>query len=110
MSDIRALAARLHALAAAEAERDALRAGYDAQAHAYADCIEQLQAMAAERDALRALLTRARRHVEQDAQMMADLTRHSPLDPESQAAHDATEYESERLLPLIDAALRGEAE
>jgi len=65
-------------------------------------------AVEAVRDALRSLLTRARRYVEQDAQMMADLSRHSPLDPESQAVHDATEYESERLLPLIDAALAKE--
>lgn len=38
----------------AEAERDALRLHYDAQGHAHADCIEQLQTMTAERDALRA--------------------------------------------------------
>ncbi len=41
-----------------------------------------------------------------DAQMMADITRHAPLDPESQAKHDSTEYASEHLVrtipPLIE--------
>ena len=47
--------------------------------------------------------------VQYDAQMMADITRHAPLDPESQAKHDSTEYESERLvrqIPEVIAALR----
>ena len=65
------------------------------------ECIKLQQ----ERDSLRALLRGARKFVELDARMMDALTRHSPLDAESQAAHDSTEYESERLLPLIDAAL-----
>ena len=60
---------------------------------------------AGEGDDLRDLLRRCRRYVEADVQMMADISRHSPLDPASQATHDATEYESEKLLPLIDAAL-----
>jgi hypothetical protein len=37
--------------------------------------------------------------------MMADISRHAPLDAESQATHDSTEYASERLIKLIDAAL-----
>lgn len=47
---------------------------------------------------LRALLRRCRPFVEADAQMMADLSRHAPFDPATQAQHDATEYESERLV------------
>jgi hypothetical protein len=35
--------------------------------------------------------------------MMADITRFSPLEAASQALHDSTETESEKLLPLIDA-------
>ena len=37
--------------------------------------------------------------------MMADITRHAPLDAQSQAKHDSTEYESERLAREIPAAL-----
>jgi hypothetical protein len=58
-----------------------------------------------ERDAAMALLRRSRRYVEQDAQMMDDISRHAPLDADSQATHDATEYESERLMREIDALL-----
>ena len=47
---------------------------------------------------LRALLRRCRPFVEADAQMMADLSRHAPFDQTTQAQHDATEYESERLV------------
>lgn len=39
--------------------------------------------------------------IQYDAQMMADITRHAPLDPESQAKHDSTEYTSERLVRTI---------
>ena len=49
--------------------------------------------------------------IQYDAQMMADITRHAPLDPESQAKHDSTEYESERLIrtiPQLIDALRAE--
>ncbi len=56
-----------------------------------------LQAVAAERASLLALLRRCLPIIAADAQMMADITRHAPLDHESQAVHDATEYESERL-------------
>jgi hypothetical protein len=52
-----------------------------------------------------ALLREARRYVEQDAWMMDDINRFAPLDAESQATHDSTEYPSERLLRRIDAAL-----
>lgn len=55
--------------------------------------------------------------VQYDAQMMADITRHAPLDPESQAKHDSTEYESERLarqmpevIAALDAALAEQAQ
>lgn len=61
------------------------------------------------RDDLRDLLRRCRGYVQHDADMMADITRHAPLDPASQATHDANEYESEKLLSLIDAALAGAA-
>ncbi len=57
---------------------------------------------------LRELLKAARRYVEMDAQMMAAISRHAPLDADAQHAHDTTEYESERLLPRIDAALNTE--
>lgn len=97
----------LDRLEAVERGRDAMRQSRDHLSAAYDERELVLSRELAERDALRALLVRSRRYVEQDAQMMADLTRHSPLDA-SQAVHDSTEYESERLLPLIDAALRGE--
>jgi hypothetical protein len=61
------------------------------------------------RKQLLGLLRRCRVYVQRDVEMMDALTRHSPLDPQSQATHDTTEYESERLLPLIDAALAGAA-
>ena len=41
---------------------------------------------------------RARPIVEQDAMMMADLTRFAPLSPEDQTKHDSTEYPSEKWL------------
>ena len=48
------------------------------------------------------LLKRCRPIIESDAQMMADVTRHAPLDPESQHIHDTTEYESEKLVREFD--------
>ncbi len=48
------------------------------------------------------LLKRCRPIIEADAQMMADISRHAPLDAESQATHDATAYESERLVRELD--------
>jgi hypothetical protein len=48
------------------------------------------------------LLERAKPIVEQDAVMMADLTRHAPLPPEAQAKHDSTEHPSERWLADLD--------
>lgn len=58
------------------------------------------------------LLARSLPIVQYDAQMMADISRHAPLDPETQAKHDSTEYESEKLvrdipnmLAAIDALL-----
>lgn len=55
--------------------------------------------------ALRSLLARCLPIVERDAQMMADIRRHAPLDPTTQAKHDSTEYESEKLVREIPAAL-----
>lgn len=59
---------------------------------------------AAEIESLRAavnLLAKCYKFVEDDAMMMAAITRHSPLDPESQAKHDSTESLSERLIREI---------
>lgn len=78
------------------------------QMHAYA------RAYAAQRvaplvEALRASATAldlALPIVQLDAQMMADITRHAPLDPAQQAKHDATEYASERLSRDIPALIR----
>lgn len=53
-------------------------------------------------DVVLKLLERARRFVEFDAQMMADLTRFSPLPPDAQWAHDNTESESEKWLREYD--------
>ena len=64
----------------------------------------------AEVERLRGLLGRCLPIIEADARMMADITRHSPLDAESQAIHDSTEYESEKLLREIPAALTGAAD
>ena len=80
------------------------------EAELSAENIKRLQAqherdaMLEELAAVRALLGRCLPIVEYDARMMADITRFSPLDAESQAKHDSTEYESEKLLPLIRAA------
>lgn len=52
-----------------------------------------------------ALLERCLPIVEHDAGMMADLTRHAPLDFENQTTHDSTEYESEKLVREIPAML-----
>lgn len=59
---------------------------------------------AAEIESLRAavnLLAKCYKFVEDDAIMMADLTRFAPLDPESQAIHDSTEALSEALIREI---------
>jgi hypothetical protein len=49
-------------------------------------------------DALLSLLERCKFVIELEAEMVADVTRHAPLDPESQSKHDSTEYPSERWL------------
>lgn len=54
---------------------------------------------------MRELLKRARVFVAQDVQMVADITRYSPLDAASQVIHDSTETESEKLLVEIDVRL-----
>lgn len=66
---------------------------------------EQISQLLKERDTLAALLREAREFVQADADMMAAITRHAPLDAESQAKHDSTPTTSELLLPKIDAAL-----
>ena len=66
------------------------------------------RAVAAERERwekLAALLKRCRPIIEADAQMMADISRHAPLDADSQAKHDATEYESEKLARELERLL-----
>lgn len=73
---------------------NAFSCGYDAGMEA-ADEIERL----------RGLLKRCRPIIEADAQMMADISRHAPLDAASQAIHDATEYESEKLARELECLL-----
>lgn len=55
---------------------------------------------------LERLLLRCLPIIQTDAQMMAVLTRFAPLDAEYQAKHDSTEYESEKLLREIPAAMK----
>lgn len=43
--------------------------------------------------------------IQREAQMMADISRFAPLPHEAQAQHDSTEYESEKLLRDVPAAL-----
>jgi hypothetical protein len=64
-----------------------------------ADCYAARLALARE------ALLKARPIIEADARMMADLIRHAPLDAESQAIHDSTEYDSEKLVAVFDALL-----
>lgn len=54
----------------------------------------------------RSALLMARPIIEADARMMADITRHAPLDYESQAKHDSTEYDCEKLTAVYDALLK----
>lgn len=65
----------------------------------------EIARLRAELAGCRALLRRCLPIIESDAQMMADLSRFAPLDPVAQATHDATEYDSERLVREIPAAL-----
>lgn len=51
------------------------------------------------------LLARCRPIIESDALMMADISRHAPLDFASQAEHDSTEYESEKLVRELESLL-----
>ncbi len=44
--------------------------------------------------------------VEQDARMMADLTRFAPLSSEEQARHDSTEYPSEKWIEKFNRLAR----
>lgn len=67
------------------------------------DIVERLRA---EVEALRTLLARSLPIIDNDARMMADITRHAPLPQDCQAIHDATEYESERLAREIRAAMK----
>jgi len=54
---------------------------------------------------LRETLARCLPILQADAQMMADVSRFASLDHASQAAHDTTEYESERLAREIPVLL-----
>ena len=88
------------------AELDFLNAGLSCMAERNEDADKNYEARLQE---LEALLVRSRVFVAYDAQMMADITRFSPLEAASQALHDSTETESEKLLPLIDVALAADA-
>ena len=88
------------------AELDFLNAGLSCMAERNEDADKKYEARLQE---LEALLVRSRVFVAYDAQMMADITRFSPLEAASQALHDSTETESEKLLPLIDVALAADA-
>lgn len=68
-----------------------------------------IEGQQAEIEHLRGLLLRARKFVEDDVLMASAMTRHAPLPPEQQAAHDSTESLSEILLRDIDAALPSRA-
>ncbi len=57
-------------------------------------------------DTMAGMLQRCHPIIVSDALMMADLTRHAPLNAEDQAKHDATEYDSERLAPAIHCLLQ----
>lgn len=76
--------------------------------HDYVVSADFARKLERENDKLRGLLWRCLPIIEADAQMMADIARHAPLDPASQAAHDSTEYESEKLLREIPAMLAEE--
>jgi hypothetical protein len=52
------------------------------------------------------LLERSRKYVEDDVSMISAISRHAPLDKESQEVHDTTVYLSEVLLPEIDEELK----
>ena len=79
---------------------NAFSCGYDAGMEAARESDRHADA-----DALLALLKRCRPIIEADAQMMADISRHAPLDADSQAKHDATEYESEKLARELERLL-----
>ena len=100
------LASALEQQSARIAELDFLNAGLSCMAERNEDADKKYEARLQE---LEALLVRSRVFVAYDAQMMADITRFSPLEAASQALHDSTETESEKLLPLIDAALAADA-
>lgn len=70
----------------------------------------KMQQMQDEIERLRGLLKRCRPIIEADAQMMEDISRHAPLDAASQAIHDATEYESEKLARELECLLGPNAE
>jgi len=88
---------------------EAYFAGYCDDADHLTEVATLLEQQSARLQELEALLVRSRVFVAYDAQMMADITRFSPLEAASQALHDSTETESEKLLPLIDVALAADA-
>ena len=74
--------------------------------HHACDCREyRFQQLEDKNKLLMYLLGKAKKYVEDDVLMVATISRHAPLPPEAQAAHDSTESESEKLLPLINQAL-----
>ena len=74
----------------------------EAEREACAKENKRLQALNYE---LLGLLARCRPIIESDALMMADISRHAPLDFASQAEHDSTEYESEKLVRELESLL-----
>ncbi len=82
---------------------DALIGAIELSASDVAELTERLQRAVA-------LLRRCVPIIEQDARMMADITRHAPLPAKSQAIHDSTEYDSERLAIEIPAFLAAHQE
>ena len=74
--------------------------------HHACDCREyRFQQLEDKNKLLMYLLGKARKYVEEDVLMISAISRHAPLPAEAQAEHDSTEYESEKLLPLINQAL-----
>lgn len=86
-------------------ELEALRRDRDGLATQLAHLQAQHDKVAGELAKANKLLGEALLFVEQDVQMVADITRHAPLPPKEQAIHDSTESISEKLLPRILAHL-----
>ena len=109
VSELDRLRARVAEL---EKERDDAERAVNEVAQCSTGEIARLERDIADRDAAIRVLCKCIPFVEADAQMVADLTRHAPLDAASQARHDNTEAASEALLreiasnPIASAAVR----